>query len=321
MSSAVQRLWQRAAAALRRAFRPGAATARVDDAQMTAGQFMHQGRSCDYRLYLPPGETRRPRPLLLMLHGCQQDPLDFATGTQMNSHARAHGVAVLYPAQSERGNPQRCWNWFKPQHQHRGRGEPGLLAALVRDIITRHGVDPARVYVAGLSAGGAMADVLAQTHPDLFAAVGIHAGLSSGAAHTVMSALAVMQNGPAMPLAMALASAPRMRVPTIVFQGDADTTVHPRNAERLVLVAVGGDEADVQESTGTAPGGHGFTRRCYAARAATRADLEFWLVHGAGHAWSGGNAAGSFTDPAGPDASAEMLRFFLAHPSLRRDER
>jgi poly(hydroxyalkanoate) depolymerase family esterase len=318
MSSAFHRLWRRVGEALRRTFQPDAEGASAADAQMSAGHFTHQGRSLDYRLYLPPGDARRPRPLLLMLHGCQQNALDFAIGTRMNRHARSYGVIVLYAEQSERANPQRCWNWFKPPHQHRGRGEPGLLAALVGHVKTHYAVDPARVYVAGLSAGGAMADVLAQTHPDLFAAVGIHAGLLSGAAHTAMSAMAVMQNGPTLPLSMALASAPRMRVPAIVFQGDADTTVHPRNAERLVLANLGGDDGAAQEATGMAPGGRSFTQRSYAARAATRADLEFWQVHGAGHAWSGGSTDGSFTDPAGPDASAEMLRFFLAHPAPAR---
>ncbi len=318
MNPALQRLWQRAGAALRRAFQPGADDDPATDTQMVAGEFTHQGRSTDYWLYVPPGQPRRPRPLVLMLHGCLQNPLDFAAGTRMNRHARQQDVMVLYAGQNERANPHRCWNWYKPQHQHRGRGEPGLLVALVSDVITRFEADPTRVYVAGLSAGGAMADVLGQAHPDLFAAVGVHAGLASGAALTVMSAIAVMQNGPSTPLSMALSGTSRMRVPTIVFQGDADTTVHPRNAERLVLAALGGDESEMQESTGTAPGGRGFRRRRYAARAASRADLEFWLVLDAGHAWSGGSAEGSFTDPTGPDASAEMLRFFLAHPAPAR---
>lgn len=318
MSSALQRLWRRARAALRRVLHlPAEPDLDAPEQEMAAGHFTHQGRGIDYRLYLPPGDPRRPRPLLLMLHGCQQDPLDFAAGTRMNRHARAHGVLVLYPAQTERANAQRCWNWFKPQHQHRGHGEPALLAALVRDIMTQHAVDPARIYVAGLSAGGAMADVMAQNYPELFAAAGIHAGLVASAAHTALSALAVMKNGPPMPLPVALLPLPRTRVPIIVFQGDADTTVHPRNAERIVFAALaGGDPEDAQQTTGASPGGHRFTQRSYAARAG-HADVVYWQVHGSGHAWSGGSAEGSFTDPAGPDASAEMLRFFLAHPRVR----
>jgi len=311
----IVRLWRRVAATWGRVLGPEGAADAAPDADMLAGQFTHQGRSTDYRLYVPPGGAWRARPLVLMLHGCQQDPLDFALGTQMNKHARAHGVLVLYPAQSDRANPQRCWNWFKPQHQHRARGEPALLAALVREVMAQQAVDPARVYVAGLSAGGAMADVMAQTHPDLFAAVGIHAGVMAGAAHSVMAALSVMQNGPTLPLAMSMVGGPRMRVPAIVFQGDADSTVHWRNAERIVLAALGGDDSGMSQTQGEAPGGRRFTRTCYAARAVTRADVEYWLVHDSGHAWSGGSAVGSYTDPAGPDASAQMLRFFLAHPA------
>ena len=162
-----------------------------------------------------------------------------------------------------------------------------------------------------------MADVMAQNYPDLFAAVGIQAGLVASAAHTAMSAMAVMRNGPPMALPVALVNLPRTRVPIIVFQGDADTTVHPRNAERIVHATLAGDDADgAQQTTGTAPGGRRFTRRRYAA-VAGRADMEYWLIHGSSHAWSGGSPAGSFTDPAGPDASAEMLRFFLAHPRVR----
>ncbi len=312
MKSTLKRLWHRTRALLRRVLHLEAAA--LDEA-MTAGEFAHRGRGIHYRLYLPPGDPRRPRPLLLMLHGCQQDPLDFAAGTRMNRHARTHGVLVLYPAQSERANAQRCWNWFKPQHQHRGQGEPALLAALVRDIQARHAVDPARIYVAGLSAGGSMADVMAQNYPELFAAVGVHAGLVASAAHTTLSALAVMKNGPPMELPATLVSMPRARVPIIVFQGDCDTTVHPRNAERIVIAALAGTDPDAaQRSTGIASGGRRFTRRRYAGQTG-RTAVEYWLIHGSSHAWSGGSAEGSFTDPAGPDASEEMLRFFLAHPA------
>jgi poly(hydroxyalkanoate) depolymerase family esterase len=281
--------------------------------QWIDGRFTHAGRTLAYKLYLPPVASTAPNataqhPLVLMLHGCTQDPDDFAAGTQMNTLARELGVAVLYPAQTQPANPQKCWNWFKPQHQQRGRGEPAVLAALTASVMAQHDIDPARVYVAGLSAGGAMADILGRCYPDVFAAVGVHSGLPAGAAHNVMSALSAMRDGPAAPVAH-VAGMP----PLIVFHGDADATVNVRNGDAVVAAALGHGHEAPQITEGISSKGQRFTRNVHAATS-ERAAVEHWQLHGAGHAWSGGSPHGSFTDPRGADASAEMLRFFLAHP-------
>jgi poly(hydroxyalkanoate) depolymerase family esterase len=271
-----------------------------------AGRFSDGRMQRNYKLYIPPQAGERPLPLVLMLHGCTQDPDDFARGTRMNEAARAHGCFVLYPAQSQQANPQRCWNWFKHSHQQRGRGEPALLAAMTRQVMARHGIDPRRVYVAGLSAGGAMAAILGEAYPELFAAAGVHSGLAAGAAKDLPSALAAMRTG-------AAAANTRPGVPTIVFHGDADATVHPANGDYVVTGSVGGAPAQAQVERQRAVGGRGYTRHVHRAPDGTVL-AEHWVVHGSGHAWSGGSREGSFTDPAGPDATAEMLRFFLAHP-------
>jgi poly(hydroxyalkanoate) depolymerase family esterase len=290
---------------------PVAPMPETEEEQWIDGLFAHQHRSIAYKLFVPTKGAGTPRPLLMMLHGCTQHPEDFAAGTQMNQLAREHGFLVLYPAQTQHANSSKCWNWFKPQHQQRDRGEPALLAALTQSVTAAQSVDPARVYVAGLSAGGAMADILGRTHPDLFAAVGVHSGLPTGAASDLMSALSAMKSGHAKG-----AAAGRMP-PTIVFHGDADTTVHPRNGEQVVAAALAAQPTTPapapQEASGTSTQGRTFTRRTYAS-AEGRGAVEHWVLHGAGHAWAGGSSQGSFTDPSGPDASAEMLRFFLSHP-------
>ncbi|MDB5730662.1 MAG: esterase [Variovorax sp.] len=278
------------------------------------GSFSHGGRTLAYKLYTPAfAAGAAPRPLVLMLHGCTQDPADFASGTRMNALAREHGFVVLYPEQTQRGNANRCWNWFKTQHQQRGRGEPALLAALTQSVMAEQHIDPARVYVAGLSAGGAMADILGRCYPELFAAVGVHSGLPAGAAQDLPSAMAAMQGGPTPGAASHGGTTP----PVIVFHGDADATVHPRNGTAVVSAAQtmqGGAAPRVSEGRSTQ--GQGFTRSEYLAADGSVA-IEHWRLHGAGHAWSGGSAQGSYTDPRGADASAEMLRFFLAHPKAR----
>ena len=274
----------------------------------------HGGVLRHYKLFVPAAASAgTPLPLVVMLHGCTQNPDDFAAGTGMNTLGAQQGVLVLYPEQTQAGNANQCWNWFRPEDQLRGSGEPALLAAMVHDAMQHHAVDPARVYVAGLSAGGAMAAVLGQQYPDLFAAVGVHSGLVAGGAHDVMSAFSAMKNGAK---DSRTAATPLQSVPTIVFHGDADSTVHPRNGDQVTEATTRHTPAGALRSSthqGTAAAGRSYTRATHRSADGT-VSTEQWTVHGSGHAWSGGKASGSYTDPQGPDASAEMLRFFLAHP-------
>ena len=275
--------------------------------RFTAGNYTSPTGQRDYKLYVPPGAGERPLPLLVMLHGCTQNADDFAAGTAMNELAGAHGFYVLYPEQSQQANPQRCWNWFKHSHQARDRGEPALLAGMTREVMERQMIDPARVYVAGLSAGGAMAAILGDAYPELFAAVGVHSGLATGVAKDLPSAFGAMKKGPQIVVPAATSG-----IPTIVFHGDADSTVHPGNGGHVIAASVH-KGAEVEAEQGVAPGGRNYTREVHRAAGGGPVIAEHWIVHGAPHAWSGGSAKGSYTDPLGPDASAEMLRFFLAH--------
>jgi len=263
----------------------------------------------DYKLYIPPGAGGCALPLVVMLHGCTQNPDDFAAGTAMNALARAEGWYVLYPAQAAKANPQRCWNWFKHNHQVRGQGEPALIAAMTQAVLRQYEIDSDRVYVAGLSAGGAMAAILGECYPDIFAAVGVHSGLALGVAGDLASALAAMKG------VEVKAKTSASGVATIVFQGDADSTVHKSNASQLIANCTG-SAASVVVTTLKPLGARSSTRSVY-SDASGRVIAEQWLIHGAAHAWSGGSVNGSYTDARGPDASAEMLRFFRQHPRQR----
>lgn len=265
----------------------------------------------DYLLYVPQSlAAQSPPPLLVMLHGCTQSADDFARGTRMNALAEELGFIVAYPEQTASANQQKCWNWFRPGDQGRDAGEPALIAGIVRDVIAEHGADPARVYVAGLSAGGAAAAIMAAAYPDLFAAVGIHSGLACGSARDLPGALAAMQGRGRKRIAT-----PREYVPVITFHGERDSTVHPDNSDQIHAAFVrsprlAGLRRDLQE--GKSAGGRSF-RRLALVDGDGRSLAEDWRIAGAGHAWSGGAAEGSYTDPKGPDASREMLRFFLQH--------
>lgn len=278
----------------------------TDAGDFIAGSFADAAGRRDYKLFVPPQAGEGALPLVVMLHGCTQGPDDFAAGTAMNEAALAQGFFVLYPAQSRQANPQGCWSWFKHSHQERGRGEPALLAGMTRDVMARHAIDPRRVYVAGLSAGGAMAAILGQAYPDLYAAAGVHSGLAAGVAADLPGALMAMKGGGAN------RSAVPSGVPTIVFHGDADQTVHASNGAQVITASVGtASTVEVERLEGA--GSRSATRHVHRAPNG-QVLAEHWVVHGGTHAWSGGSAKGSYTDSRGPDASAEMLRFFFEHP-------
>lgn len=282
--------------------------------------FTFNGERYPYRLYIPAlpagsdAAAQATMPLVVLLHGCKQDAQEFARGTAMNALAEEHGCMVLYPEQISKSNAQRCWNWFEPGHQQLDEGEPGMIAALTQQVLAHdyngQRADPTRVYIAGLSAGGAMAAVVAGLYPHIFAAVGVHSGLPSGAAQDLMSAFGAMRRG-----AKGLATPP---MPTIVFHGSGDKTVHPDNGDHISDAALAALKAsglplvksrskvgtDTQETS---------TEKTVYRVADGPSYVEHWRIDAGPHAWSGGDSAGSYTDPDGPSASAAMLSFFLQH--------
>jgi poly(hydroxyalkanoate) depolymerase family esterase len=266
-----------------------------------------------YKLYVPSGYTGQAVPLVVMLHGCTQSPDDFAAGTRMNELAEEQTFLVSYPAQTQAANMSKCWNWFSAGDQQRDQGEPSLIAGITREIVQDYAVEKGRVYIAGLSAGGAAAAIMGATYPDLYAAIGVHSGLACGAASDMPSAFAAMkQGGSAATKGTRRQSRSASAVPTIVFHGDRDTTVNPINGDEVVAQARASADLRTSVNRGQSAGGIGYTRTVH-SDASERAMLEQWVLHGAGHAWSGGSSAGSYTEPAGPDASREMMRFFLQH--------
>lgn len=269
-----------------------------------------------YLLYVPPDCPSQGAPVIVMLHGGTQAVLDYAAGTGMNKLADLHRFLVVYPEQDSRANPMRYWNWFRPQDQRTDAGEPALIAGITEQVISDYGADRDRVFIVGFSAGAAMATVMAATYPDLYAAAGVHSGLPYGVAHDVPSAFALMR-GDNLPARRDVG----LRIPLIVFHGDRDQIVNVVNASHIRSQRLGADRAptaagDVTVTQGRVPQGHAYQRTLYSANA--EVVLEQWIVHGAGHAWSGGTSGCSYTDASGPDASAEMVRFFSEHGRQRR---
>jgi poly(hydroxyalkanoate) depolymerase family esterase len=287
--------------------------ARLEERFITGSYANHAGRRA-YKLFIPSGYRNKPRPLIVMLHGCKQSPEDFAAGTRMNVLAEENACLVVYPAQPLSANVSRCWNWFIPRHQRRGDGEPSLIAGITRQVMRDYMVDRRRVYIAGLSAGAAAAAILARAYPDLYAAVGLHSGPAPGNAIKLSCARPVMQRSQFAITDNANASVDTALsiIPTIVFHGDQDTKVHPRNSEDVLSRSGAGKELERRLRQGRMPSGHAFSQTLY-LDASKCAVMEHWIIHGLGHAWSGGSPVGSYTDPQGPDAAREMLRFFLQH--------
>lgn len=272
-----------------------------------ARRFGNVAGSRFYDLFVPPGCSSAPRPLVVMLHGCSQSSRGFAIGTQMDGLAKEQGFLVAYPDQPRSSNMAKSWNWFRDGDQRRDQGEPSILAGLTRQVMEDFDIDPMRVYVAGLSSGGAAAAVMAMTYPDLYAAVGIHSGLACGSAGSTSQALAAMRRG-----ALFRPCQATHPVPTIVFHGDRDRTVSPINGDQVIAQAKPDADVSIATDRGRSEGGMAYTRTILTEPHSAWSS-EQWVLHGAGHAWSGGHPSGSHTDPTGPDASREMLRFFLSH--------
>ena len=282
-----------------------------------------------WRLWVPAGyDASRRFPLVVMLHGCTQDPNDFARGTRVTDHADQQGVLVLLPEQPDSANPKKCWNWYDPAHQRRDAGEPSLIAGATRQVAAAWSVDTRRTYVAGISAGAAMASLVAVAYPELYAAVGMHSGIPYRAASTVVEGVGVMANGAGDTRRLAQLAWEDMgsrarRIPAIIVQGADDPVVrlvnatHTRDVWLGMNSLVGGGEASAQAAarrTDGNVGGLAVTRECFGERDGSRGcEVELLMIAGLGHAWSGGSTVGTFTDERGPDATAEMLRFLLAH--------
>ncbi len=291
----------------------------AENAQFLKGTLKSSQGTHNYRLYIPSNyaqavEEGLQLPLIVMLHGCTQSPEDFATGTRMNELAEQHRCLIVYPSQPSSANPNRCWNWFRPTDQQPAQGEPAWLAALTQSIIKDYAVDSSRVYIAGLSAGAAMALIMAETYPQLYAAVGVHSGLAYRSATDLPSALMAMRQGGS---ADTKTTENAQFVPMIVFHGDQDYTVSIRNGEQIVeqarqrLQAQHSDLSTQQHKRSTKQNCRSTQLQICDSKGVSQ--LEYWKIHGAGHSWAGGSSAGSYTDSNGPDASKEMLRFFLSH--------
>jgi poly(hydroxyalkanoate) depolymerase family esterase len=287
------------------------------------------GKRMLYWLYLPSNaQTAAPMPLVVMLHGCQQTAPDFATATRMNQLAERKGFAVLYPQQSAGSDAHRCWHWYKRTMQN-GQGDVQVIADMITQVQQERGLDASRTYAAGLSAGAALATILALRHPELIAAVGVHSAPVFGTADSAMSAYRVMQRGAgsvygevAGEAAHAIAAAlpPSGGMPAIVIHGDRDAVVRSINARQLgqqfqIINAAVTRTEGVHRSFPARAGGrsprHAYTTTTYSA--GRKPQLVQCNIASLGHAWSGGDDSVSFSTRAGPNASLMMWAFFARH--------
>lgn len=281
-------------------------------------------------LYIPTASGSKPLPLFVMLHGCTQNPTDFATGTKMNTYGEQYNFFVVYPEQPSSANMNKCWNWFEPAHQSRGSGEPALIASIAMSLSTKYSVDNSSVYVGGLSAGAAMSDIMGVTYPDLFRGACVGAGLEYKAATSTTGAFTAMSSGGPNPATQGQVAYNAMgryaqSLLVLVVQGTSDYTVYPVNGEQVVasfaknldLILGNGKSNGYITSTpttttpGKVPSGRAYTTYTYADNRNDETLIRYVTVTGMGHAWSGGSSSGSYTDSTGPDASLMMVDFFL----------
>jgi poly(hydroxyalkanoate) depolymerase family esterase len=291
-----------------------------------SGTYTNAAGSRAYRGYVPSTyKAGTPVPLLVVLHGCTESADVFRQLTRFDELAEAKGFLVVFPEQPKSANNQNCWNFFQDAQTHRGTGEPSLIAGITDWVGQHYSVDSHRIYVAGLSAGGAMASVMAATYPDVYAAIGIGSGCEYAATATCAGYKS------ADPAAAAQAAYKEMgtrarAMPVISFSGDKDTTVPPVNADQLLqqwqLTADLADDGATNGSvlskptstiSGQVPNGLSYTVRSY-GDAQTNELVQYWVVNGMSHAWSGGCSCQPYAEPKGPDATAAMYAFFVKHP-------
>ena len=291
-----------------------------------------------YVVYTPLNyRAGTPVPLLIMLHGCTQSAADFAAGTQMNLVAEEHNFIVVYPQQVRKNNSLYCWNWFDLANQSRDHGEPAMIVGIVQDILQNTAqwtIDTARIYVAGISAGAAMSVILGATYPDIFAAIGIHSGFEYQALKSHRGALTISKRRGPDPLQQGLAAYEAMGsyariVPTIVFHGTKDTVINITNGDQVVQQWMQTDmlashdtyvadfNAPATATTYKIPTGYAYTVYTW-QNSRGKTIQEYWKVNGLGHAWSGGNSSGSYTDSRGPSASEALYAFFMHHSMHRK---
>ncbi|MBB6444481.1 extracellular catalytic domain type 1 short-chain-length polyhydroxyalkanoate depolymerase [Bacillus benzoevorans] len=304
-----------------------------------------------YKLYIP-GEYQVDKecPLVVLLHGCSQNPDDFAAGTNMNTLAEKEQFFVLYPDMNHPFNPADpagynhfgCWNWFLDKNQHRGQGHPKLIYGMINEVKSKYMIDSKKVYAAGFSAGGSQACILGAAYPDVFNGIGIYSGLAYDAANVLLlidplanEAQKRMATGVPDPFecgnhAFQEMGENKKKMRVIVFHGSSDTTVNPINGEQVIiqwaqtnfLVEGGIGQADVTPAQIHSDSINGKSYICYVYHDSNDKELlEFWLIDEMGHAWSGGTETGSYTDPSGPNATEIMWEFLSKHPQQHVEKR
>jgi len=274
-----------------------------------------------------PGSPKNPAPLYVMLHGCTQNPDDFARGTTMNDVAEARGAYVLYPEQPSSVNTNKCWNWFQPSDQSRGSGEPKLISDMTKEVQNKYNIDKARTYVAGLSAGAAMSVIMGATYPDVYSAIGVGAGLEYKAANSVTSAYTAMSSGGPDPTTQGRAANDAAKniggtIGVYVVHGTSDYTVYPVNGDQVTkqwittlnLRGTTISTTPTESQQKQVPGGYSYIENTYVDTRTGNAMVKYIIVDKMGHAWSGGSNQGSFADPKGPNASILMADFFSNFP-------
>jgi poly(hydroxyalkanoate) depolymerase family esterase len=305
----VRRVLRRAATLLEPAIPPGGPAAHAAGRLSEVTGFGSNPGGLRMLLYVPPRPPRPGTSLLVLLHGCGQDAAGFGAGAGFFALADRIGAPVLLPDQQEANNHRRCFNWFRPSHTRRDSGEAASVRQMVAEALRRFAADPRRVFIAGLSAGGAMTAALLAAYPDVFAAGAVVAGLPVGSASNASEALRQMSHPLEAPRADWVARVPvqaGVRWPRLsVWHGMADSVVNPANADALVAQWTGLLGLPETPDGEAHPAPH-IRHRIWGDA------VEQWSIAGLGHAFpiARPSMADPYVLPAGIDAAAAIARFW-----------